>query len=177
MNEQLPVLERFFGPSLQRQYERVVYLPEDERFYVEVPGLIVPDGTNSSEGFGVSTKPIWVASIKDCCSTVLLGQTHVGASHYNLDTGAPEEYLPRMIDEFLANGEPNATAVVVGGDRGHYGRILSMLREYHIPVVGKMRDGRIMGHWRQKNLVAVPGTRRVIVQITDGLDTSYRRLS
>src|SRR5690348_2558057 len=103
--------ERFLGQivfnhGLKKQYYDVAYLPREARLFVDAPSPYHHvDDVHSVVGFGISDKPILVGGIRNCCSVVLLGSQFAAATHHNLDTGTPEEYLPQAIQEMRNHGE------------------------------------------------------------------------
>lgn len=174
--------EKVFGVSLEEQFKRI---QNDWRNTSFVGGAIesLAEGPKVSKGYGISDMPIRVTSIRNCCNVNLLGDVYSAATHYPEPGYAgsnyvPEEYLPIVIGALKAKGERDFFATVVGGDSEHFKRILKVLKSQKIRVAGKFRDnpGR-NGRWLDKSVVVIPGKRRTILEIRDGLEKSYKKLS
>lgn len=174
--------EKVFGVSLEKQFKSIQRAWR-ESYYVGGAGESLAENVNISVGYGISDKPIRVTSIKNCCNVNLIGKVYSAATHYpepGYSPGindVPEEYLPIVIEALRSKGESNFFATVVGGDREHFERILKVLKSQKISVVGKFRDKYRNGRWLDKWVVIIPGKRRTILQLRDGLEISYRKLS
>jgi hypothetical protein len=142
----------------------------------------------------ISQNPLYSEPYLDCNGVALLNHSFAGLSHYGLDfeepdpifddAKPPEQYLPELIKDMRALTQGSLKAVLIGGDREHFMRIVSVLKSNKIPIIGFYLD-----YWfddedilkeldlnpvkEQKSLVVIPSTLEVIMH-SDGL--GYRRL-
>jgi len=80
-------------------------------------------------GFQVSHSGLWSKDYRDSVGVAIIGETVYGLTNYSLSNRLPppEVYIPQVLEQLRATEQQELGAVVIGGNKIHFDRVINVL--------------------------------------------------